>query len=86
MITDLDNPNSLVYVMQDAAMQGWKYSAMVMVASVVVTAIVFAIFMPWSRGTSLVDLSLEERDDDGLPWVQVPASPLGSVRADSLDN
>ncbi|MFC1474297.1 MFS transporter [Rhodococcus qingshengii] len=86
MITDLDNPNSLVYVMQDAAMQGWKYSAMVMVASVVVTAIVFAIFMPWSRGTSLVDLSLEERDDDGLPWVQVPTSPLGSVRADSLDN
>lgn len=85
-ITDLDNPNSLVYVMQDAAMQGWKYSAMVMVASVVVTAIVFAIFMPWSRGTSLVDLSLEERDDDGLPRVQVPASPPGSVRADSLDN
>ncbi|MDV6277796.1 MFS transporter [Rhodococcus erythropolis] len=86
MITDLDNPNSLVYVMQDAAMQGWKYSAMVMVASVVVTAIVFAIFMPWSRGTSLVDLSLEERDDDGLPGVQVPASPPGSVRADSLDD
>jgi len=85
MLTDLDNPNSLVYVMQDAAMQGWKYSAMVMVASVVVTAIVFAIFMPWSRGTSLVDLSHDERDDDGLPRVQAPASPLGSVRADSLD-
>lgn len=64
MITDLHNPNSLVYVMQDAAMQGWRASAMVMVVSVVVTAIVFALFMPWSRGTSLVKLSIDSEKNE----------------------
>lgn len=59
-VNDLSNPNSLVYVMQDAAMTGWKISATVMVVSVVVTAIIFAIFMPWSRGASLADESTAE--------------------------
>lgn len=55
VVTDLDNPNSLVRVMQDATMQGWKYAAMIMVASVLATAAVFAAFMPWNRGGSLID-------------------------------
>ncbi|MFD1815464.1 MFS transporter [Rhodococcus gannanensis] len=58
-ITDLTDPNSLVYVMQDAAMQGWQQSAMLMVVSVVVTAVVFALFMPWTRGQSLIDSSAD---------------------------
>ncbi|QNG20560.1 MFS transporter [Rhodococcus triatomae] len=74
-VNDLDDPNSLVYAMQDAAMQGWKISAMVMVVSVVVTAIVFAIFMPWSRGTSLVDAATE---DSSAP----DASPTSGASAD----
>jgi EmrB/QacA subfamily drug resistance transporter len=64
VVTDLDNPNSLVRVMQDATMQGWKYAAMIMVASVLATAIVFAVFMPWSRGESLID-NTGDRDAHG---------------------
>lgn len=54
-VTDPRDPGSLVYAMQDAVMQGWKGSAMLMVVSVVATAVVFAVFMPWNRGSSLVD-------------------------------
>ncbi|WP_371382150.1 hypothetical protein [Rhodococcus sp. GXMU-t2271] len=67
MITDPDDPNSLVYVMQDAAMQGWKYSALLMVASVVATAIVFAVFMPWRRGRSLIDSATGPDQDSPHP-------------------
>lgn len=66
MIADLDDPNSLVFVMQDAAMQGWRISAMLMVGSVVVTGIVFAVFMPWKRGGSLIgEATLTEQDEPG---------------------
>lgn len=59
MVTDLDNPNSLVRVMQDATMQGWSSAATIMVGSVLVTAVVFGVFMPWSRGESLIDATAE---------------------------
>jgi EmrB/QacA subfamily drug resistance transporter len=76
LVTDLDNPNSLVRVMQDATMQGWEDAAMIMVASVLITAAVFAVFMPWGRGESLIDDagSRDEPDATG-PGATIPARP-----------
>jgi hypothetical protein len=76
LVTDLDNPNSLVRVMQDATMQGWEDAAMIMVASVPITAAVFAVFMPWGRGESLIDDagSRDEPDATG-PGATIPARP-----------
>ncbi|MEV0367346.1 MFS transporter [Nocardia fusca] len=76
-VTDLDNPNSLVRVMQDATMQGWKNASMIMVASALVTAAVFAVFMPWNRGESLIDGTggRDDHEEDTL----ISGHPAGAM-------
>ncbi|MFI9538135.1 MFS transporter [Nocardia fusca] len=73
LVADLDNPNSLVRVMQDATMQGWKDAAMIMVASVLITAAAFAVFMPWGRGGSLIDdAGSRDASDPTAPGTTTP--------------
>jgi EmrB/QacA subfamily drug resistance transporter len=73
LVADLDNPNSLVRVMQDATMQGWKDAAMIMVASVLITAAAFAVFMPWGRGESLIDdAGSRDASDPTAPGATTP--------------